>query len=187
VKKKITITALITLVKRVMTKSGHYMMTGELEDGTAKVSFVAFPKVYEKVSVFLRESGVIRAEGFLEERSGALQFILNDASAVSLDSMIEAARKAQVFDENELIVGVARLEWNHENETSENPVIEIPERTTTETLTQLKSLLEAHPGDEKISLHMKVGAREKKVDVPFGVKFDASLKDEIEKLLKVST
>ncbi len=180
-KKKIMVTVLVTVAKRVMTKTGNYMMTGEIEDGSAKISFVAFPKIYAKISGDLRESALIRAEGFLEERGSELQFVLNGASSVSLDAMIQAARQNQIFDENELIVGVGRLEWNQD----EGPkVLEIPQQTSTETLTQLKTLLEAHPGDRKIVLRMKSGEREKKVTVPFGVNFDAELGAAVARLLK---
>src|SRR4029079_3937078 len=72
--KNIKLGGLLNKAKKVFTKSGAYMLYGELEDPTGRIEIVVFPKVYHQYQNIFVEGNVVILEGRLDLRSQALQF-----------------------------------------------------------------------------------------------------------------
>ncbi|MBU1703420.1 DNA polymerase III subunit alpha [Patescibacteria group bacterium] len=102
--KKIILGGLIARVKKVFTKSGSYMIYGELEDPTGRVEIVLFPKVYNQYHHLIDEDKIVIMEGRLDHRRDALQFAVDSVKAVSLETMINNAKEAGLYNENENIM-----------------------------------------------------------------------------------
>ena len=102
--KKVILGGLITKVKKVFTKSGSYMLYFELEDPTGRIEIVLFPKVYAKFSHLIDEDKIVIMEGRLDHRRDTLQFAVDLVKSVSLETMINNAKAAGVFDENENVM-----------------------------------------------------------------------------------
>ena len=200
VDKKIKITGLLAQMKKVMTKSGKYMAMGEVEDPTARLGFVLFPKSYDEYCDKLEEDRVYSFEGRLSLRGEDFQIIVDKMSPLSLENMIAAAKTAGNFDEEERIVGLPSLKAEeHVEEVKEDAkdedaiglvaevgpyVIELEEKMSPDLLKKLKPLLEAHKGETVVEIHIPSGSVLKRVKVPFGVDVtNAELQGELKKLL----
>lgn len=205
--KKVTVGGLLARVKKVFTKSGSYMLYGEVEDPTGRIEFVVFPKVFAQYEALFQEDNIIIMEGRLDHRRDSLQFSCNSAKAVSLDSMVKNARESGMYDENEKVmrkqktVEVAKKKAEpvpavsqkspsgppDSQEWKENPyVIEIPDSMSKEKLQQLKSLLLENQGDRQVEIHLGDGRTTKRIKIPFGIHLSAGLEEDIDKVLNTA-
>lgn len=196
VDKKIKITGLITQIRRVVTKAGKYMAMGEVEDPTARVSFVLFPRAYDQFGAQLEEDHVYSFEGRLDLRGEDFQVIVDQVHLLSLESMVESAREKGIFDETDKIVGVPSLkatepesdEGKDETEEPTGPyVIELDSSLPPDVLKRLKPLLESYKGETTVEIHIPSEHSLKRVKVPFGVDVaNPELQTELKKLLVAS-
>jgi DNA polymerase-3 subunit alpha len=196
--KTVKLGGLLMKMKKVFTKAGAYMIYGEIEDPTGRIEIVVFPKVYAQYQAYFTEGNILIMEGRLDQRSGNLQFSVNNAKAVSLDSMIKNAKESGIYDEKEKIVRKTKViedikvsEELHEEEElplvsgagneewMENPyTVNVPAGASDEDLRKLKLLLLGHPGDRKAEI--VIGART--IKLPFGIKADEELEKGIKEL-----
>ena len=194
VDKKIKVTGLVAQIRRVMTKAGKYMAMGELEDPTARVSFVLFPRAYDSFGAMLEEDHVYSFEGRLDLRSEDFQIAIDTLTPLSLENMIASAKDKNLFDAEERIVGVPALraaevpegdaDKGEEPETTGPYVIELDAGTSPSVLSRLKPLLEAYKGDTTVEIHIPAEHSLKRVKVPFGVDVaNPELQGELKKLL----
>ena len=194
---------LVTEIRKIMTKAGRYMMYVKLEDPTARFEAVVFPNSYPDLSKIIKEDSVVVLEGRLEFR-GKFQFVAEGAQEVSLEKMIEAAKKQGFYDDKERVrftnseitvdenavpdTGNEDTEVVAEVDSSAMPtfVIEVPKGAKLDILEDLKNLLKEHKGDMPVEIKLPIPKSHKKTDiirVPFGVHVDDELKAKIAELL----
>lgn len=204
--KTIKMGGLIASVKKILTKGGEYMITGICEDPTGSFEIIVFPQVYRKYGSLFHEDQICIMEGKLDLRRGSLQFLPNSAQSVSLESMIEKAKKDNLFDDKEKMArkmqAVSDLEGDQKTQSTgiedfdldecatpekpENPfVISLPCDCDCHILTELKELLLGSKGDKHVEIHIPSKDRLKRIKVPFLVNIDENLKDRIEKICKL--
>lgn len=198
--KKIKITGLVTQFKKVLTKSGKYMAMGDLEDPSARVAFVLFPKVYDTFGALIEADGVFSVEGRLDKRGGDYQVAVESLKTLSLKTMVESAKEKGLFDENEHIIGVLTLRSEEVEEvevlaTEEGIEVQVPvtevgpyviplePNFSSEGLNRLKTLLENHRGSTVVEIHIPTEKTLKRIKVPFGVAIDPALQAEIKALV----
>ncbi|MBI4232483.1 DNA polymerase III subunit alpha, partial [Candidatus Peregrinibacteria bacterium] len=85
-------------MRKILTKNGGYMATFFLEDPSAKISAVMFPKSYLNFGSSLSEDSVFTFSGKLDFRQGQFQMICDSAKILSVDAMIENAKSAGLFN-----------------------------------------------------------------------------------------
>lgn len=203
VDKKIKITGLIPQMRKVMTKAGKYMAMGDIEDPTARVGFVLFPRAYDQFGSVMEVDRVFSIEGRLDRRGGDYQVVVDAMKPLSLENMIVSAKEKNMFDEAERIIGVPTLRAEEPEEAAEGSAqeegVESPAPAVVETgpyvialekdfppekLKLLKSLLESHRGETVVEIHMPTETSLKRVKVPFGVDTGAELQSAIADLLR---
>ncbi|QQR55063.1 DNA polymerase III subunit alpha [Candidatus Peregrinibacteria bacterium] len=203
VDKKIQLTGFVTQVRKIMTKAGKYMAMGEIEDPTARVPFVLFPRAYDAFGQELAEERVYTMEGRLDKRGEDFQFILDSLKTLSLENMIKSAKEKQVFDAEDRIIGVPPLRSENaveESEVSEvteglenaapveirnEPfIVSLNEGSSPELLKKLKTLLEENKGETVVEIHIPNGQTLKRIKVPFGVDVHPLLQEEVKKILQ---
>lgn len=202
--KSFKVGGLITAVRKIMTKAGKYMMYAQLEDPTAKFEAVVFPSAYADLSKVIKEDTVVVLDGKLEHR-GKFQFVAEGAKEVSLEKMIEAAKKQGFFDADDRVKFVEQTNLSSNDEYVDTGsdedivpvaeihviptyVIEIPKGVKLDVLEDLKKLLKEHKGDMPVEIKLPIPKSHKKTDiikVPFGVHVDTELKEKIAELLPV--
>ncbi len=182
--KTVSVTGMITQLRKTMTKAGKYMCFGEFEDITAKLPFVVFPRVFAQYGDLIETDKILRFQGKLDERGGSYQLIVNDIKGLSLDAMIQAAKEQNAYDAKDKTVGVQMVQNTEEQTEEEGPyVIKIPEEASMELVKDIKPLLEANKGETPVEIHHVTGKTLKRIKVPFGVDVNEGLKSEIKKLL----
>ena len=211
-KKVVKITGLVSQYRRTMTKAGKYMCFGEIEDSSGKINFVLFPRIYDQFGEKVGPDKILRFTGRVDERGTQVQMIVDQVSAVSLESMVKSAKEAGSYDADERVIGVPRLSFDPvEEKASEEAepegvedgsaageessdkgvkdvktpfVIHIPADSDADILKRLRPLLQGNQGDDAVEIHIPGKSTLKKVKVPFGVKVSAGLKKDIQALLE---
>lgn len=189
VDKTMKVTGLIAVNRRVMTKKGKYMCFGEIEDPSARIPFVLFPRTYEQFGSLVDVDQVVTFHGKLSERGDEMQIIVDQVKKVSLDAMTRTAKQRGVFDEDDRILGVPTHQSLHaktddEADDEAGPfIIELDKDCSPNILHQIKPLLEANKGDRPVEIHMTQGDKLKRIKVPFGIDLNDELKSAIQKLL----
>ena len=192
---------IIQSFRKITTKKGDMMAILQIEDTTGKVDCVMFPKSYKKNFELLKEDQLILIDGILERRMGEFQVVINRMEGIELEDLQKLAKKEGLWTEGERIETVSRQENEEENiaeaesalEVSGADVKDIDEvkkssnvyRITVnrevdkEFFLQLKSVLEKHPGDQKVEL--LIG--EKVIPAPMTVAVTDELKGEVGELM----
>lgn len=114
--KSLKINGLITQFKKITTKAGKYMASGAIEDPSARIPFIVFPGNYEKLVDLIAEDKVVSLEGKLDKRGSDLQFVVNDAKVLSIDTIVHNAIEKDLFDSTDKIIGVPAFKFDDDEE-----------------------------------------------------------------------
>jgi DNA polymerase-3 subunit alpha len=202
VSKPIKVGGIIQSFRKVTTKKGDMMAMLQIEDPFGKVDCVMFPNAYKTCYDVLQEDNIIFIDGVLEKRMGEMQIIINKAEAVTLEKLKKTAKKEKLWTEGEKIERATRQDLEEEEIAEAEEVMEIEEdevkdlsdssnsihsivinrEVNKDFFVKLKTLLEKHPGEQKIQL--VIG--EKVLSAPFTVSVTPELTGEIEELMKES-
>src|SRR5947208_80616 len=126
-----TLGGVVTALNRRYTKRGDLMATFVLEDLEAAMEVFVFPRTMADYGHLLEEDSVVAVKGRIDRRDDQAKFIA-----------MEVRRP-------ELIIG-------------EGPPLrlKVPASRLTETLVnEIKRILEGHPGDSSVMLHLEDGRR----------------------------
>jgi DNA polymerase-3 subunit alpha len=126
-----TLGGVVTALNRRYTKRGDLMATFVLEDLEAAMEVFVFPRTMGDFGHLLEEDSVVAVKGRIDRRDDQAKFI------------------AMEVKRPELVMG-------------EGPPVrlKIPASRLTETLVaEIKRILEAHPGDSGVLLHVEDGRR----------------------------
>ncbi len=200
--KPIKIGGLMTKMKKVFTKAGSYMVYGEVEDPTGRMEIVIFPKVYNLFQEQLKEDSLFIMEGRLDLRRDSFQFSANTIKTVSLDSMIENAKEANLYDENEkitrkqLVAPEADLGADpnlikpdvtaqvSDEPWQEDPYsIEVLGQIDMTKMQELKKILLEYPGERRVEVVIKNDKGTQRMKLPFGIQLNEELESKVKGLL----
>ncbi len=187
--KKVQIVGLVGDIRKILTKSGNYMMTFSIEDPSAKTNAILFPNNFARFSDCIEEDKVIALGGKLDFRMGQYQVVCDVIKKLSLQAMTENAKEAELFDDEDSgSVAIRSLNDILEEKVDEEIpdqestyVIEVPEKTDEDVMQSLKELLLRHKGDTDVELHLR--EVNKKIKLPFGVNPGEKLKNGVKALL----
>ena len=158
---KTTIAGLVKTIRVVFTKSSNKEMAFiTLGDESDTVDVVIFPKVYETAKSLIIENSVLVIKGKVEEREETISILADSVETVSDDP--------------------------EEDEDDKNQVI-VPRGTSKATLLELNKLLQSNRGTDELTLIFKNGAGERKLLLPFGVRYTPELTNKILSLLRTQT
>jgi DNA polymerase-3 subunit alpha len=80
--KRVKVGGIISLIKKITTKSGKPMMFIKLEDQTNKVELVVFPTTLEQSPMIFEENKIIIVEGKVDNRGGVPKIICQNIEEV---------------------------------------------------------------------------------------------------------
>lgn len=109
VNKSIKILGLVSNIRKILTKSGTYMMTFVVEDLTARVNVILFPKVFSQFGSVIVDGHVVCLSGKLDFRRGQYQVICDAVKDLSIEAMVTNAKENGLFDPKEKLNHVVRL------------------------------------------------------------------------------
>ncbi|PLR79511.1 DNA polymerase III subunit alpha [Bacillus canaveralius] len=146
--KRVRTAAYITEVTKIRTKKGEAMAFVTLSDPGAELEAVAFPQVFSKYAVLLKQGNTVLLDGKLEERDGKKQLIIQAVDDLK-DWAEQSAKNKPV-----LYLKISR--------DQENP----------EQLNRLKEILKSFKGGIHVVLHYE--STEKTVRLADNMKVDGS-------------
>jgi len=153
----VTLAGAITRIKQVFTKKDNSAMAfASLEDDTAVIDMVIFPKTYEQIKSKLAVDTGVLVKGKLDFREDKLNLVVNDISFID---------------------DLAPAPSSHAYE------IEIPRGTPKESLIAVNQLLKDHPGSDPVAILIPNGGAPKRIDLPFTVTLTEAIKSQIASLL----
>jgi DNA polymerase-3 subunit alpha len=193
--KKIFLGGLVTQYRKIFTKSGAYMASFIIEDPTGKFDVIVFPKAYQQYGHLFHEDAIVVMSGKISDKRGQVQFVCDEAKALTLESMIENAKKDNLYDPNEKIVQVRPELTKEKSEDEENElpaidddnnepfIIKLPKACSPNILNDIKKILLNNKGDTPCEIHIPNNGSSKRIRVPFGVKADDDLRSSVQDIL----
>lgn len=155
---KITLGGVVTEVKKVVTKkSGAEMAFIKISDGVLEIEAVVFPKTYEVTKSFLEKDKVVIASGKIDRREEQVSFVIDTLNL--FDPMVSESIQKEVE-------------------------ISVPKGCGVEILQKVNKILRGYPGRSRVALLLPNGGNNlRRMDLPFRVKVEPLLVDEVEGLL----
>jgi DNA polymerase III subunit alpha len=205
--KKVHILGIVDDFRKILTRSGTYMVTFSLEDPTAKVSAIIFPKYLSQMKEPIVNDCIIGVTGKLDFRMGQYQIICENVKALSIDAMTRNAKESNLCDKDDsssiairnlndiLADKKSELEEEHEanagnienvlEDAVETPfVIEMPGVLDESRMQNLKELLLSHRGKTPVEIYLR--GDDQRIKLPFGVDLTGDLKKSVDSLLLAS-
>lgn len=170
INKKVTVLGMISDLRILSTKKGDKMAAFVIEDPSAKVRAIMFPKAYAQFGAHLSVDDPALFIGKFDFNRDQFQISIDSVKKLSLNSMILNAKEQSVYDENEkLNLSVSFID-DHIGEISSTPKIDgdssvvelkdngvfitIPKTCDNEKLKNLSQFLSNKQGNFDIYIHL---------------------------------
>ncbi|MFH1284615.1 MAG: DNA polymerase III subunit alpha [Candidatus Peregrinibacteria bacterium] len=204
--KRLKICGIISSLKKILTKSGAYMVTFVVEDPTARMNAVIFPKIFNQYGNSLAEDNLVCIDGKLDFRRGQYQLIVDSVKVLSIETIIENAKSLKLYNpgekdtlvvqdlndilaEKELLDESAKAniedfdlgDSDLQKSDSKTFLIKIPKDANAALMESVKLLLSKNKGRTPVEIFLPFA--EKKIKLPFGVNLTDKLKEELHSLM----
>ncbi len=179
---KVILAGMITGVKKVVTKkTAAEMAFIKVSNSVSELEGVVFPKTFQDFKNLLVPDNVVLVWAKVDKREEEMSLIIdkiipfdpNTFDPTTLDLTVNKGLDKRV-----------KTEIHHQREVG----IYVPRNCGAETLQKVNKALRDYPGKVKVALYLHNGGNNlKKMDLPFGVKFDPPLISELEGMLGKGT
>jgi DNA polymerase III subunit alpha len=151
----VSVAGIIATLRIVNTKKNNSRMAfGVLEDELGKIDVVIFPKLFKESVDIWQEDKPIFVTGRVDNRNDELSLIVEE---------------------------VEEIDSNFIKEQSE--ILEIPRGTDKEVMLKISKLLKENPGDQFVTIIIKNGGNDKKINLPYKVNLTETIRSKIASLL----
>jgi DNA polymerase-3 subunit alpha len=157
----VTIAGMISSVQRRITKQGASWAIAALEDLDASVEVLFFPKSYELLGPYLAEDAVVKVQGHVNRRDGAVSVVGSDLAILDISNATTGNGEPPVT----LVTSV--------------------EQITEHLVGELRRCLRSHPGAAPVQMRLRsrTGEQLLALSADFKVSGDAAFRSEIKVLL----
>ncbi len=126
------------------------MLFINLEDSSAKIEVLVFPKIYKKNVLIWQPDNIVSIKGKINTKDGQLKIIAEDIKEISHQETITS-------------------------ETSKKFVINLPTNTKKEILNKIKNTLEKYKGDIQVNIILKQNGVSREIKTKSRVSYDLEL------------
>ena len=160
----VKIGGVISDLRIVLTrKNSQEMAFAKVEDDTGTLDLVIFPKIFQKTRTCWVKDKIILAEGRVEYREETLSILIENAG--TMETMMKSNQVSQV-------------------KASDEFEVKIPHRISPQKLVELNKLLKQNQGKDKVVLvFVNTLGRQKRMPLPYGVKYSDILAKKIKKII----
>jgi DNA polymerase-3 subunit alpha len=99
----VRLAGIMTVVKKIITKSNKAMLFVKLEDDSASTEVLVFPTLLEKTTNLWEEGKAIICQGKVSDKDNEIKFLADKAAIISLENFnesIDAFKKIEVKNRN---------------------------------------------------------------------------------------
>lgn len=158
---KLVLGGVITQIKRVFTKKSNAEMAFvRISDGISDIESVIFPTIFEESRHFLIKDQVVIAQGRLDKREEEVSLVVEKINLFDPES------SAEIFTNQTMVE------------------IYVPTGSDVTILQAINRTLRSFPGKIPVTLILPNGGQQsRRMNLPFAVDLNSSLKEEVVKLL----
>ncbi|MEX0932120.1 MAG: DNA polymerase III subunit alpha [Candidatus Saccharimonadales bacterium] len=178
---KVQVAGLVTVVRKITTRTGDPMAFVTIEDPTVSLELVVFPKTYMEYSELWVEDKVIEVDGKVstKDRDGKtgveIKILANKAKELTPESVKRVRQKLQKnAHETEQKPRQAKTETNISG--PKRLVINLPLGNDLNQLIKLKQLLSKNQGTDEVLVNVN---GETTIKLPFGINVESDLIEQI--------
>lgn len=155
---KVKVCGIVSEVRVVVTKrSNAEMAFAKLRDEYGEIDLVVFPKIYAQTKeMWIMDNTAMLIAGKVDIREDGTSILIDSVDTIDTVKNLEGKLK-----------------------------ISVPDGTTTEKLKDLRTILEDHPGKQKVALLFE-GTGNNEIDVPFGISWTKELSVKINQLFELT-
>jgi len=157
--KQVQIAGLVVNAKKILTKKGEPMMFVNLEDNSAKIEVIVFPRVLEKNPLLWTSDNILKVKGRVNNKDGILKLIVQDASQIE-----EVTSTAEVAEPEKLLIS-------------------LPTKVGKDDLAKIKTVLANFPGKLPMILRLPQNGTSNEIKTKVRVSFDSKLIKELAEIL----
>jgi len=157
--KKVKVAGIVSSIKKIITKSNEPMAFVLLEDETAKIEVIVFPKVLKNNTLLFQVDNIIIVSGRLNNKDGVLKVIAEEARPLDGKKASQVLKKPLRF------------------------FLELSGKIDKEKLLQIKSILEEFPGSLRVILKVNQPSGEKEIKTKTQVENNPKLNQRLKELL----
>jgi len=174
--KKRTLHGIVTMVRKIITKTGKNMAILEVEDTSGKIECAIFPMIYDKIpTVALEKDVFIRIKGKVNERNGNLNCIVDEIKVGDLGN-IQKMMESFVEDKPDT-----------KTDTKDVYLIVIPDDTTKSQVNDIKKILLDTKSENEKDKTVQINIQGKTIDIPFKINYSDDIDKKIKKILENDT
>ena len=137
----VTIGGMVNSIKKIFTKSNEPMLFVTIEDLTASIEAIVFPKILEKTSDLWQADELVLITGQCSLKDGVPKLIVDSVARLSHDELEKKPNATRIAEDT------PAQELMH-------PVVSItlPHTVSRDALAQLKAVILGYPGDWQVHL-----------------------------------
>lgn len=166
----ITLGGVVTSIQKIQTRTKETMIFVVFEDATGQTELIIFPKLLRENQEVWQTGKVLLVSGKVSTKDNQIKIITD--RAIELEKKVNKEGKVRIVDP--LISQSVKID----KDGTVN--IYIPRGTSPEVLNDIRYKLAANKGDVPVVVYVPNGKEgPKKVRLPFGIKFNDTLQEEI--------
>jgi DNA polymerase-3 subunit alpha len=167
---------MISDIREILTKKKQEPMAFvRLDDGTAEVEVVVFPRIFaESKSIWIKDTPVL-VEAKYDERDGEPKLLAERATLLTSDNISQIRER--------LVLSGGRLKNMNIKVATETVTIQVPPTMAPSIATELKRNFEKHPGSRRVVLLVYENDQVKKIETQYSVAVSSDLIVAVEKLV----
>ena len=151
----VSVAGIVASLRLVNTKKNNSRMAfATLEDELGKIDIVIFPKLFKETSTIWQEDAPLLITGRIDDRNDELSLIVESVEELNNDFL-----------------------------KSQPEIIEIPRGTDKKVMMQISQVLKTNPGNQSISIVIKNGGADKKINLPYKVNLTEGVRKKVASLL----
>lgn len=183
--KTVRIGGVIQEVKKITTKNNQMMAFAQFEDLSGMVELVIFPNTFKDSQKFWETDQMLLVEGKTNDKDGSLKILVDRAWPLDMvnPTMLPKLRSMQPTNGSWQKSSGEELAKPSSKKEDKIFSVELPYRTTKTLMSQLKDILQSHPGNTPVELRILNNGDTKIMRTKLTVKQTPELEEEIEQVL----
>lgn len=157
----VKVAGIITGVKKIVTREGKPMVFTTIEDSTASIELVVFPKLMEQTPEVWRENQFVLAHGQLTDKDGLPKILTNQAERLTPERL---------------------QQFRHTHHENGKLWIRLPKNFSIIDMEQLKRILLEHPGSTRVYIVLNNGTA-RKIKTQILVSVGTKLKERLARIV----